>query len=137
MDPLQKCAHRGEGQTRDLMRQFSFKDSYEDMNLTRPIWRRSRPAPDVHATDEFFPWKSLSNVQIHSGLAAVDRAHGDHVPIYGPHARFLRHRSSWLAPAQTKGQPNNGRSNWHGFSLTGLMANENGGTVVPPLKWFA
>ena len=106
---LKKCAHRGEGQMRDLMRQFiGFKDSYEDMNLTPPYLATIKARTlIVHGDrDEFFPveipvdmYKSIPGSQ----LWIVPN--GDHVPIYGARtSEFLRITRQFLAgPSPGKG----------------------------------
>ena len=99
---LQRCAHRGEGQIRDLTRQFiGFKDSYEDMNLTPPYLATIRARTlIVHGDrDEFFP------VEIPVGMyTSIPGSqlwivpNGDHVPIYGERTpEFLRIARQFLA----------------------------------------
>lgn len=109
---LQRCASRGEGQIRDLMRQFiGFKDSYEDMNLTPPYLGTIRARTlIVHGDrDEFFPveipvemYKSIPGSQ----LWIVPN--GDHVPIYGARTpEFLRVVRRFLDGASAGKDPAN------------------------------
>lgn len=92
---LQQCAHRGEGQIRDLMRQFiGFKDSYEDMNLTSPHLATIKARTlIVHGDrDEFFPVEIP--VDMYASIPGSQLwivPNGDHVPIYGDRTpEFLR-----------------------------------------------
>ena len=106
---LQKCAHRGEGQTRDLMRQFiGFKDSYEDMNLTPPYLATIKARTlIVHGDrDEFFPVEIP--VEMYTSIPGSQLwivPNGDHVPIYGARTpEFLRITRQFLAaPSQSEG----------------------------------
>jgi len=92
---LKKCAHRGEEQMRDLMRQFiGFKDSYEDMNLTPPYLATIKARTlIVHGDrDEFFPVEIP--VEMYTSIPGSQLwivPNGDHVPIYGARTpEFLR-----------------------------------------------
>lgn len=110
MGELKKCAHRGEGQMRDLMRQFiSFKDSYEDMNLTPPYLGTIKARTlIVHGDrDEFFPVEmpvEMYNSIPGSQLWIVPS--GDHVPIYGARTtEFLRVTRQFLAGSKAAKEP--------------------------------
>ena len=106
---LQRCAHRGEGQVRDLMRQFiGFQHSYEDMNLTPPYLGTIKARTlIVHGDrDEFFP-VSIP-VEIYNSIPGSQLwivPNGDHVPIYGDRTpEFLRITRQFLAsPAPSEG----------------------------------
>ena len=84
---------RGDEQIRELQQQFhSFKDSYDDMNFTRPYLSTVRARTlIVHGDrDQFFPveiplemYRSIPNAQ----LWIVPR--GGHVPIFDPLVPFV------------------------------------------------
>lgn len=102
VDFLQRCAHRGEGQMRALMRQFiGFKDSYEDMNLTPPYLATIKARTlIVHGDrDEFFPVEiPVEMYRAIPGSQLWIVPNGDHVPIYGARTpEFLRVTSRFLA----------------------------------------
>ena len=106
---MQRCAHRGEGQVRDLMRQFiGFKDSYEDMNLTPPYLATIKARTlIVHGDrDEFFPVEIP--VEMYASIPGSQLwivPNGDHVPIYGArNQEFLRITRQFLSrPAPSEG----------------------------------
>jgi pimeloyl-ACP methyl ester carboxylesterase len=107
---LQKCAHRGEGQVRDLMRQFiGFKDSYEDMNLTPPYLATIKARTlIVHGDrDEFFPVEIP--VELYTSIPKSQLwivPNGDHVPIYGARTpEFLRITSEFLGNPEASDKP--------------------------------
>lgn len=98
---LKKCAHRGEGQMRDLMRQFiGFKDSHEDMIFTPPYLATIKARTlIVHGDrDEFFPVEIP--VEMYTSIPGSQLwivPNGDHVPIYGARTpEFLRITRNFL-----------------------------------------
>ncbi|WP_310468323.1 alpha/beta hydrolase [Sphingomonas sp.] len=106
-DGLSKCASRGEGQVKELMRQFvGFKDSYEDMNLTPPYLATIKARTlIVHGDrDEFFP--VAIPVEMYAAIPGSQLwivPNGDHVPIYGGRsAEFLRITRAFLGNGQRK-----------------------------------
>ena len=88
---FQECATRGESQVRELAKQFGeFKDSYEDMNFTTPLLGTIKARTlIVHGDrDEFFPVSiPVEMYNAIKGSALWIIPNGDHVPIYGRHAR--------------------------------------------------
>lgn len=108
---LKRCAHRGDAQMRDLMRQFiGFKDSYEDMILTPPYLGTIKARTlIVHGDrDEFFPVEIP--VEMYESIPGSQLwivPNGDHVPIYGARTpEFLRIVRRFLA-APTSEPPAN------------------------------
>ncbi len=102
LEALKTCARRGEGQMRDLMRQFiGFKDSYEDMNLTPPYLATIKARTlIVHGDrDEFFPVEiPVDMYRAIPGSQLWIVPNGDHVPIYGARTpEFLRVTRQFLA----------------------------------------
>ena len=105
---LKKCARRGEGQIRELMRQFiGFKDSFEDMNLTPPYLATIKARTlIVHGDrDEFFPVEIP--VEMYTSIPGSQLwivPNGDHVPIYGARTpEFLRVTRQFLASSGPSG----------------------------------
>jgi pimeloyl-ACP methyl ester carboxylesterase len=105
---LKKCARRGEGQIRELMRQFiGFKDSFEDMNLTPPYLATIKARTlIVHGDrDEFFPVEIP--VEMYMSIPGSQLwivPNGDHVPIYGARTpEFLRVTRQFLASSGPSG----------------------------------
>jgi pimeloyl-ACP methyl ester carboxylesterase len=88
-----ECASRGESQVTHLMETFgAFKDSYDDMNFTKPYLGTIRARTlIVHGDrDEFFPvdipvemYQAIPQAQL---WIVPD---GDHVPIFGARARMF------------------------------------------------
>lgn len=85
------CATRGDAQVRELMKQFGeFKDSYDDMNFTVPYLGTIKARTlIVHGDrDEFFPISiPVEMYRAIPGSALWIIPNGDHVPIFGSHAR--------------------------------------------------
>lgn len=85
------CAVRGESQIRELLTHFGgFKDSYDDMNFTAPYLATVKARTlIVHGDrDAFFPVAipvEMYRAIPRSALWIIP--HGDHVPIFGSHAR--------------------------------------------------
>ena len=88
---FRECAARGDSQARELAKQFGdFKDSYEDMNFTAPLLGTIKARTlIVHGDrDEFFPVHiPVEMYRAIPGSALWIIPHGDHVPIFGAHAR--------------------------------------------------
>ena len=87
---FRQCA-RDDSQIRELAKQFGdFKDSYEDMNFTPPLLGTIKARTlIVHGDrDEFFPVSiPVEMYQAIRGSALWIIPNGDHVPIFGAHAR--------------------------------------------------
>jgi pimeloyl-ACP methyl ester carboxylesterase len=88
---IQPCSVRGDAQARELAKQFGdFKDSYEDMNFTAPyLGTITARTLIVHSDrDPLFPLNIP--VEMHRairGSALWIVPHGEHIPIFGAHAR--------------------------------------------------